>query len=262
MEQTSLHPLDPEIVRRFVSALNDGDASPLLAIGDAAWATRVVETARRGYATAKAGDESGANAVTYGLARLLAARHPSFFQAGISLTTWEARFDRGAGMLLRPPARLFIEEGLDVYASRTMPIRLDFGRGLMGGCFVPARLVPDFEKLLNARIERIVRRLIDAELDGVAVMGLMLEGCAYARARGLGLFEGVDVVVPEEPASIPPGGQVVLADKKRLDPALRQRLEAAAKPPKKPGLVARLLGRGGRPAAPVWPETGERGDGR
>ncbi|MGH2558718.1 MAG: hypothetical protein ACRDJH_06610 [Thermomicrobiales bacterium] len=253
MEHTSLHPLDLEIVRPYVAALNDGDSGPLLALGDEVWVTRIVESARRGYATAKDGDDTGANAVTYGLARLLAARHPSFFHQGVSLTAWEARFDRGAGMLLRPPSRLFIEEGLDVWASRTMPIRLDLGRGLMGGAFVPARLVPDFEKLLESRIERIVRRLIDAELDGVAVMGLMMEVCAYARARGFGLFEGVDVVVPEEPASIPPGGQVVLANRKRIDPALRKRLEAAAKPPKKPGLVARLLGRGGRQTEPVWP---------
>jgi hypothetical protein len=262
MEQTSLHPLDMEIVRPYVAALNDGDASLALALGDEAWVARIVATARRGYERAKEGNDVGANAVTYGLARLLAARHPSFCHQGMSLTAWEARFDRGAGMLLRPPSRLFIEEGLDVWASRTMPIRLDFGRGLMGGAFVPARLVPDLEKLLDARIERIVRRLIDAELDGVAVMGLMMEACAYARARSLGLFEGIDVVVPDEPASIPPGGRVVVADPKRLDPALRARLEQAAKPPKKPGLVARLFGRGGRQAAPVWPNPGEGRDGR
>lgn len=261
MEHTSLHPLDLEIVRPYVAALHDDDAA-LPVLGDETWVTHIVESARRGYAKARTGDETGACAVTYGLARLLAARHPTFFHEGVSLTTWEARFDRGAGMLLRPPSRLFIEEGLDVWASRSMPIRLDFGRGLMGGAFVPARLVPDFEKLLEARIERIVRRLIDAEVDGVAVMGLMLETCAYARARELGLLEGVDVVVPDEPASIPPGGRVVLADKKRIDPALRVRLEQAAKPPKKPGLVARLLGRGRPRPEPVWPDAGEGGDGR
>ena len=58
------------------------------------------------------------------------------------------------------------------------------------------------------------------------------------------------------PADVPatwPAGGVHLADRKRLDPALRTRLAEAAKPPKpakRPGLVARMLGRGGPAITP------------
>ena len=53
------------------------------------------------------------------------------------------------------------------------------------------------------------------------------------------------MITPEAPAADPPGAVVRVADRKRLDVDVRRRLEEAAKPPKKPRLVARLLGRGG-----------------
>jgi hypothetical protein len=257
MESSSLHPFDLETVHAYVAALNGAEDG--LAGDD--WAAALIEAARRGYDRARQGDEAGAAAVGYGLARLLAARYPSFVGEGLSLTAWEARFDRGAGMLMRPPARLFGEEGLDTWAARAMPIRLHPAYGLMGGAFVPARLVPELERRIETRLARLARRLVEAELDAVAILGLLLAAVGYARERGLGLYEGEGVVVPEEPASIPPGGRVVLADRKGLDPALRRRLEAAARPPKQPGLIARLFGRGVRPAT-TWPDVGENGRGR
>jgi hypothetical protein len=163
---------------------------------------------------------------------------------GLALTTLEARIDRGVGMLLRPPSRLFAEAGLDVPAARAMPIRLDLASGLMGGAFVPARLVPQLQDLLDGRLERFARRLNEAELDGVAALGLLYELCAAARARGVGIYEALDVITLDAPASWPPGARVYGPDRKRLDKRLRARLEEAAKPPRKPGLVARLLGRG------------------
>jgi hypothetical protein len=107
--------------------------------------------------------------------------------------------------------------------------------------------MPDFEQLLDKRLERLVRRLIDAELDGVSVMGLVIEAVRYAREQGLGLYEAIDVITPDAPEAVPPGARVIVADRKRLDPALRHRLEKAAKPPKKPGLIRRMLGRGSQP---------------
>jgi hypothetical protein len=113
---------------------------------------------------------------------------------------------------------------------------------MMGGAFIPARLMPRLEELMETRLERIVRRLVEAEMDGVAVFGLLYEAVHYAHSRNLGLYEAEDVIVPGEPGSVPAGGQVVFADRKRLDPGLRQRLISASTPPKKPGLLKRLFG--------------------
>ena len=242
-ELCTLHPLDGEVVARYVRAVADGGDPRALAPGDPVWAERLVGGARRGYERARAGNEAGANAVSFGLAQVLATAHPTFLLPGAGLTVWEARIDRGLGMLLRPPSRLFGDAGLTAAAARTMPIRLDLGAGTMGGAFVPARLVPDLRRLLDERTERLVKRLIDAELDGVAVLGLLMDAAAYAASRGLGLFEAIDVIVPEVPEADPPGARVLVPNRKTLDPALRRRLEEAAKPPKQPGLAARLFGR-------------------
>jgi hypothetical protein len=220
----------------------DGDPGALV-VADRVWGNRLSVSARQGYARARQGNEAGANAVSFGLAQLLATTGPTFAMHGVSLTTIEARVDRGVGMLLRPPSRLFIEASLEAAAARAMPIRLDLSRGLMGGAFVPARLIFDLEALLERRLDRFLRRFADAELDGVAAVGLLLEACATARERGTGLFEALDVVTLEAPESFPPGARVVPGDRRRLDSALRKRLEAAAKPPKPPGLVGRLFGR-------------------
>ena len=161
---------------------------------------------------------------------------------------------------MRPPARLFIDAGLDAGAARVMPIRLDLSRGMMGGAFVPARLLPDLERLLETRFERSVKRLINAELDAVLVMGLMYDVVAEARRRGLGLYEAIDVVTSDRDEAMPPGMRIVVADRKRVDPALRKRIETAAKPEKKPGMLARMLGRGARSGngRAIYPEGDQR----
>ena len=245
-ELSSLHPLDPEIVARYLDAVTGAADAQALVPADPAWSERMVAAARRGYERARSGNEAGANAVSFGLAQALATAHPTYLLAGAGFSIWEARIDRGIGMLLRPPARLFGEAGLATAAARAMPIRLDLGAGVMGGAHVPARLVPDLRRLLETRTERLVRRLIEAELDGVAILGLLMEATAYADDRGLGLYEALDVITPEAPEADPPGSRVLLPNRKRLDPALRRRLEEAAKPPKQPGLAARLFGRRGR----------------
>jgi hypothetical protein len=245
VELTSIHPLDLDVVRIYAEAANGtGDLAALPL--DSTWRHRLREAAIAGRSRASDGDEAGANALTFGLGQVMAATQPTFAHPGLSLTAWEARIDRGIGMLMRPPARLFIDAGLDVAAARTMPIRLDLSRGMMGGAFIPSRLIPDFERLLETRLERSVRRLSDAELDPVAVMGLMFELAAYARQQRLGLYEAIDVVTPGRPDAMPPGLHLVVADRKRVEPSLRRRIEIAAKPSKKPGLLARMLGRGAR----------------
>ena len=55
----------------------------------------------------------------------------------------------------------------------------------------------------------------------------------------------VRLVVDGVPSSAPPGAEVVYPDSRRIPKDTRRRLEEAARPPKPPGLLSRLLGRGG-----------------
>jgi hypothetical protein len=242
-ELATLHPYDPEFVLRYVAAVKGSLPAGELLPAAPAWAEREIARARTGYARAEGGNEAGANAVSYGLARMLAVVEPVFFLPGLGFTQIEAKFDRGIGMLLRPPSRLFDDTGLATVAARAMPIRLDASGGIMGGAFMPPAQVPRFRDLLEQRMERLARRMAEADLDAPAFVGILLEVSTYAADRGLGLFEATDVVVPGVPASEPPGLRLIAPDRKRLDRDLRRRLEEASRPPKQPGLVARLLGR-------------------
>ena len=243
-ELTSLHPYDPAFVARYVAAvrgeLTPGDLLPAAAT----WAEGELTRARSGYERALRGSEAGANAVSYGLARFLAATEPVFLVPNAGFTQLEARYDRGIGMLLRPPSRLFGDAGLETVAARAMPIRLDVSGGGMGGALVPPALVPELRSLLDRHTERLARRMSEAELDAPALLGVLLEAAVYAADNGLGLIEAIDVVVPGVPESAPPGLRLVAPDRQRLDRALRKRLEEAARPPKEPGFFARVFGRG------------------
>jgi hypothetical protein len=128
----------------------------------------------------------------------------------------------------------------------------------MGGAFMPPAQLPRFRDLLEQRLDRLARRLAEAELDAPAFLGVLLEASAYAGDRGLGLYEAIDVVVPGVSASEPPGLRLVAPDRKRLERDLRRRLEAAARPPKEPGFLARVLGRGGAVPRADGPEDGRR----
>jgi hypothetical protein len=231
MELTSLHPIDPNLVAEYVRSLQDERHPGGLQLA---------------FRRAAEGDQRSLDLLTHGLGQQLLGQHPAYFQEGLSLTGWEARIDRGIGMLMRPPARLFLDAGLDPSTARLMPIRLDLAKGMMGGAYIPARLLPDLDALLNNRLERSVKRLVDAELDPVAVMSLLLQAVEYARANGLGLYEAMDVVTPDVGGALPPGARVIVFDRKRVDKSLRMRIELAAKPAKKPGIFARLSGRGAR----------------
>lgn len=216
VEACSLHPFDTATVRAYVDRLDVDEA---------------LAAPKR------------ANAITAGLAKELACKYPTYAHYGLGLTPIEARIDRGVGMLLRPPSRLFSEAGLEQPVARSLPIRVDLTGGMMGGAFIPAKLMPDLQRLIERRTDRFLRRMADAEMDNVAALGLLIEACQYAVDHQLGLYEAVNVILPDTPASWPPGASVVAADRRSLDQDLRKRLEDAAKPPKKLGLVARLLGR-------------------
>jgi hypothetical protein len=119
-------------------------------------------------------------------------------------------------------------------------------------------MMPRFRDLLEQRLDRLARRLAEAELDAPAFLGVLLEASAYATDRGFGLYEASDVVVPGVPASEPPGLRLVAPDRRRLERDLRRRLEAAARPPKEPGFLARILGRGAAIPRADDPENGRR----
>ena len=242
----SLHPIDPAILERFTFSLAGGPDSPPLIPHEPEWSEQLIDRVRRGYALALDGSEEGANAISFGFAQLLATSQPTFVATDAGLTVWEARVDRGIGMLLRPPSRLFAEAGLDSRVARKMPIRLDLNRGQMGGSYVPSRLIPELSALLESRTDRLLRRLTEAELDAVGILGQFIEAVAFAAERQIGLFEALDVITPEAPHADPPGTQVRFPDRRQFAPGLRHRLEEAAKPPKRPSLVARLTGRASR----------------
>lgn len=243
MQPSALHPFDPAIAEPFVLGLRGVANTAHLPGLDPIWSEQILSTARAGYERASAGQERGFHEITAAFGQTVAAFHPTFQHDGLSLTSWEAQIDRGAGMLLRPPARFLIEAGLDPVIARQLAIRLDFTLGMMGGAYVPPRLVPQLASLLEHRFDRLVKRLVAAEIDPLPHMSLLIEAVTYASERGLGLYETLGVVVPEAAHALPPGTQVVVFDRKRIDPELRKRIELAAKPVKEPGRLSRLLNR-------------------
>lgn len=234
MELVSLHPFDPEIARQYVAALK-GDRAP-----EAGWQTWWTPELPGALENMEAGKETAANQVSLGLAWALAGVHPSFVRKGFGLSIWEARVDRGVGMLMRPPSRLFIDAGLDRQSLQIMPIRLDWQGGMMGGAFVPARLMDNLAELLDAKLERMAKRLHDAENDPFAMLDLMQKAVDYARENGLGLFEAQDAVGS---AQVQGMRIVEAADRKRMDPEMRQRIQVAITPEKGPGFFSRIFRR-------------------
>jgi hypothetical protein len=245
-ELATLHPYDPAFVARYVAVVQGTLAPDELVPAAPAWAEREIARARRGYARliARQQDDEAANAVSYTLARMLAVAEPVFLVPSAGFTQLEARFDRGIGMLLRPPSRLFADAGLEAAAARAIPIRLDASGGSMGGAFMPPALAGQLREHLESRMDRLARRLAEAEMDAPAYVGQLLDVATYAAERGLGLYEAMDVIVPGVVESMPPGLRLVQPDRKRLAHDLRARLEAASRPPREPGLLARLFSRG------------------
>ena len=234
MEMMSLHPLDERVLARFVAALG-GEADP-----EPEW--RPWWPAQPGMLLERmrAGDERASNEITLALAYALGSESPSFAAPAFGLTLWEARVDRGVGMYLRPPARLFRDRGMELTVVRAMPIRVDTNLGPMGGAFVPAHLVPKVKELLTEREQRMARRLREAELDPVVALTLFGEAVDYALERGLGLFEALDAVGPGGESVF--GGEVVVGSRDRVPKPERKRIDELSKPPKQPGLLRRMFG--------------------
>jgi hypothetical protein len=233
MDIASLHPIDPETLRQYVGALN-GTAPER-----GRWVTDDLRSQVR---RAREGNERAANQVSLGLARALGAAGPVYTYGQYGLSFWEAQVDRPLGMLMRPPSRLFTDAGLDPAASRAMPIRLDIQLGMMGGAWIPDRLIEQAYVLLDDHLERSVKRLVAAEHEPLPALTLMFEAVGYARSHGLGLYEALGVVGPG--GTGPAGVEVRQPDPRRLDPALVARIRESQKEPKQPGLIQRLFGRG------------------
>lgn len=233
MELYALLPLPEDEVRTFVERIAS-DGSPV----DGNTPEAVIS--QRWFRSIAGNSTPRPNDISFGLAAWLATMQPVFAMQGLSLSCWEARVDRGSGMLLRPPSRLFGEAGLDASIARSMPIRIETGDGTMGGAYVPARLIGAYLERLEQQQERSVRRMIDAELNGPELMGLMLEAARYSASRGFGLFEANDLLDGADPGSWPPGARVV---GRATDRSEVERIRLSSLPPKEPSLIARLLGR-------------------
>lgn len=238
MQCLSLHPVDPALVRQLVAAILEQERPGSSALTMARLDQKRIRTAVERAAT---GSELAAGVISHALGVELATRYPSFVGDGLSLSMLEANIDRGIGMVMRPPSRLFEEAGLPTTVARTMPIRLDATSGTMGGAWIPASLVPRLGELLVHRQQRLLRRMNESGHDAVAWYGLLVELAAFAREHGLGIYEAVDVVMPDAPAANPPGTSIIAADRRRMDRQEIKRLEAVMKPPRR-GLLSRLLG--------------------
>lgn len=233
MELYTLHPLPDDAVASFLQQISDCGMST---DGN----TRNGFCSRFPFRPLVVNSNPRPNELSFAFAAWLAIEQPVFANQGWGLSTWEARIDRGSGMLLRPPSRLFAEAGVEQHSARAMPIRIASGDSMMGGAFVPPRLMTQYLQRLDTHLERSVRRLVDAELDPVSSMGMMIEAARYATQNGFGLYEAIDLLDPTDPASWPPGVRVVTHS---IDNALIERIRFASRPPKEPGLVARLFGR-------------------
>lgn len=237
MEMMSLHPLDDQVVERFVTALM-GESAP-----EEEWQSWWLEKTPVLMERMRVGDERAANEITLRLAFALGTKYPTFAAPGFGLSLWEARVDRGVGMYLRPPSRLFRELGMELDVLRSMPIRVDTSLGLMGGAFIPAHLLPKVKELLESREQRMARRLREAEYDPVVALGLFNEAVDYALERGMGLYEALDAVGPGGEAVF--SGDVIIGSRDRVPKSERKRIDELSKPPKKPGLLKRVFTRDG-----------------
>lgn len=215
----TLHPVSVELVRDYLSSA-EAKSATLHLVGQGRPASRHM------------------NALTYGLAVWLTQRAPVFAGDGFSLTAWEARVDRGLGMMLRPPSRLFLDAGFDEAISRSLDIRLDMTGTAMGGAYIPPHLIDQSAEVVDRHLERSVRRMIEAEMDATNMQCTLTEALRYASANQHGLYEASGVLDPYDSGSWPQGSQVVTGSK---DKELLERISRASEPDKEEGLVRRSL---------------------
>lgn len=226
MQLVSLHLYSPEIATKYINTLR-GEESPEWNW----WQDDLKEIFSRPMS------EDEANRVTSGIALAMADQLPSYYYAFCGLTHWEAMIDRGVGMLMRPPARVFVDHGYNPYLIDKMPIRLEMQGGFpMGGAWVPPHLIPKLQEMIEQRLDLWAKRLHEAEMDPYPILTTFHLAVEEASKQGLGLIESMDVLQP--------GSQVIeTPDRKKMDPALRERIDLALKEDKQ-SLMDKLLRRG------------------
>lgn len=228
MQQVCLHLYSPEIATQYIEALR-GESTPSWDW----WQSDLPELITREVT------ESEANRLTGGIAMAMAEKHPSFYFEDSGLTHWEAMIDRGIGMLMRPPARIFVDHGHNPYLVDKMPIRLEMQGGFpMGGSWIPPQLVPKLQEMIEQRLDLWAKRIHEAEMDPFPMLTTLHMATEAAAQSGLGLMESADV--------LPPGAQVVeTPNRKKMDPAMRERIELALKEEKQ-SLIDKLFRRGNK----------------
>lgn len=228
MQQVCLHLYSPEIATQVVQSLR-GEMTPAWRW----WQDDLPEFLTREVT------EAEANRLTSAIVLAMAEHYPTFYYEPAGLTFWEAMIDRGVGMLMRPPARIFVDHGHNPYLIDKMPIRLELQGGFpMGGAWVPPHLVPKLHEMIEKRLDVWAKRLNEAEMDPYPMLTTIHMATEEAMKQGLGLIESMDV--------LPPGATVVQTpDRKRMDPAMRERIHAALQEDKQ-SLMDKLFRRGNK----------------
>lgn len=226
MHQVCLHLYSPDIATHFIQSLR-GEKAPAWSW----WQADLPEFITREIS------EMEANRLTGGIVLAMAEQFPTFYFNSTSLTHWEAMIDRGIGMLMRPPARIFVDHGHNPYLIDKMPIRLEMQGGFpMGGAWIPPHLVPRLHEMIDKRLETWAKRINDAEMDPYPMLTTIHMATEEAMKRGLGLIESMDV--------LPPGSTIVQTpNRKQMDPAIRERIDLALKEEKQ-SLMDKLFRRG------------------
>lgn len=228
MQQVCLHLYSPDIATEFIESLR-GERDPQWSWWQQEWP----EFMAREVSEIEAGD------LTRGLALAMTERLPVFYGDSTGLTYWEAMIDRGVGMMMRPPARIFVDHGHNPYLIDKMPIRLDLQGGFpMGGAWIPPHLIPRLHEMLEQRLDLWAKRIHEAELDPFRMLTLLHLATEEAMRQGTGLMESSDVVPPNTPVIQAP-------ERKKIDPEMRARIEAALKEDKQ-GLIDKLFRRGSK----------------
>ena len=225
MQLISLHLYSPDLATDYIRALR-GETAPTWDW----WQQDLVEKMEEEVS------EADACRVTGGMAMLMADSFPSFHADGAGLTQWEAMIDRGVGMIMRPPARIFVDHGHNPYLIDKMPIRLDLQGGFpMGGAWIPPHLIPKLHEMIEQRMDLWAKRIQEAEMDPYQMLGTLQLATDAAMKDGLGLMESSDI--------LPPGTPVIQSpERKKMDPGVRNRIDAALQEEKQ-SLMDRLFKR-------------------
>ncbi len=225
MQLITMHLYSPEIATRYVQALR-GEISPAWSW----WDDELKDMMKQPLS------EIAANRISSGLALAMADDLAIFHCEGLGLTPWESTIDRGLGMLMRPPARAFVDNGVHPLLLHSMPIRLDLQGGIMAGAWIPPHLIDKFDQLIDARLELWAKRLNEAESDPYPLLAAMRMVADEARTTGLGVIEAINVIQPGTPVIETP-------NRKKMDAQLRARIDGALAE-EKTGFLNKLFRKG------------------